>query len=106
MRGEEGRKWAWRERGKEKWVWRGERVYKNNYLPLLYYYICFRMSAAIAMGVMDFNTVLSNCILFTMSQAWQLGRAVSRARTTHNSMIDAVIEQQNGILLITGKVYR
>ncbi len=62
------------------------------------------MSAAIATGVMDFDTVLSKTVLFTMSQAWQLGRAVLRARHLHTSVVRAIVEQLNGMVLITGKV--
>lgn len=62
------------------------------------------MSAAIAIGVMDFHSVSSKMILFTMSQAWQLGRAVNRAINTHSSAINSIVEQQQGLILITGKV--
>lgn len=62
------------------------------------------MSAAIAIGVMDFRSVSSKMILFTMSQAWQLGRAVNRAINTHSSAINSIVEQQQGLILITGKV--
>lgn len=62
------------------------------------------MSAAVATGVMDYPTMLSKAVLFTMSQAWQLGRAVMRARLTHSPVLTAVAKQQNGLVLITGKV--
>ena len=46
------------------------------------------------------------CISFAMSQAWQLGRAVLRAQHTHTNVLDAITEQQKGIILLTGKVSR
>ena len=78
--------------------------------PLAYWvkghlhYFHFRMSAALATGVMDFSSVLSKMVLFTMSQAWQLGRAVQRAINSHASVVETIAEQQNGIVLILGKV--
>ena len=62
------------------------------------------MSAAVALGVMSLNEMLEKCVLFTMSQAWQLGRAVMRARVLHTDVILAVVEQQKGMVLMTGKV--
>lgn len=62
------------------------------------------MSAAIATGVMPFGSVLSHMVLFTMSQAWQLGRAVHRAVSTHSSVVNAIAQQQHGLVLIMGKV--
>ena len=62
------------------------------------------MSAAIAIGPMSFNEMLEKCVLFTMSRAWQLGRAIMRARVQHTDVIQAVVEQQNGMVLMAGKV--
>lgn len=62
------------------------------------------MSAAIVTGVMPFSSALSQMVLYSMSQAWQLGRAVQRAINTHSSVINAVVEQQRGLVLIIGKV--
>ena len=62
------------------------------------------MSAAVALGVMNLNEMVEKCVLFTMSQAWQLGRAVKRARALHTDIIHAVVEQQKGMVLMTGKV--
>lgn len=63
------------------------------------------MSAGVATAVMTFSEMLEKCVLFTMSQAWQLGRAVMRARIQHTNIIQAVCEQQKGMVLITGKVH-
>ena len=50
------------------------------------------------------SEVKEKCIFFTMSQAWQLGRAVLRAQHTHTNVLDAIKDQQKGTILITGKV--
>ena len=39
-----------------------------------------------------------------MSHAWQLGRVVLRAQHMHTNVLAAITEQQEGIILITGKV--
>ena len=62
------------------------------------------MSAALAMGVMDYSSVLSKMVLFTMSRAWQLGRAVQRANIMHSSITQSIVEEQEGMVLIIGKV--
>ncbi len=56
------------------------------------------------MGVMSYDEMMSKCVLLTMSQAWQLGRAVLRARATHTNVVQAVVEMQHGLILIVGKV--
>jgi DUF917 family protein len=53
---------------------------------------------------MTFKEMLEKSVLFTMSLAWQLGRAVMRARLQHTNVVEAVTNQQNGIILLTGKV--
>ena len=67
-------------------------------------FCCFRMSAAVAMTVLTFEQVLQHCVLFSLSHAWQLGRVVMRARNTHTNIAQAIVEQQNGLVLIVGKV--
>ena len=62
------------------------------------------MQAAISMGPMNLQEVLKCCVLFSMSMAWQLGRAVQRARNMHTSAIEAIVNQQYGTLIIVGKV--
>ena len=62
------------------------------------------MMTGVAFGAMTMSEVKEKCIFFTMSQAWQLGRVVLRAQHTHTNVLDAITEQQNGIILITGKV--
>ena len=53
---------------------------------------------------MTMSEMMNKCILFAMSQAWQLGRAVLRAQRTQTNVLDAITEQRKGIILITGKV--
>ena len=63
------------------------------------------------MGLMPFETIFSRMALFATSRAWQLGRAVQRALnvkddkdTMESRLINAIIERQQGILLIKGRV--
>lgn len=63
-----------------------------------------RMSCGISLGVLTLQDVLDKAIPLTMSMAWQLGRAVRRAQLSHSSVLEAVATQQNGIILINGKV--
>ena len=62
------------------------------------------MSAGVSTGVLTFQDVLNTAVLFSLSMAWQLGRAVKWARLTHNSVLQAIANQQHGIILVTGKV--
>ena len=64
----------------------------------------YSMSSGIATGVMDYPTMMSKAVLYTLSQAWQLGRAIMRARLKHSPLLTAIAEQQRGLVLITGKV--
>ena len=63
-----------------------------------------RMFAGISLGTFTLPDVLERCVLFSMSQAWQLGRAVLGARVTHSSILDTIVSQQHGTLIIAGKV--
>ena len=62
------------------------------------------MSSGVALALMTFKEMLEKSVLFTMSLAWQLGRAVMRARVQHTNVVEAVTNQQKGIVLLTGKV--
>ena len=49
--------------------------------------------------------VLKNCVLHTLSHAWQLGRAICRAKQSPcNIIIESIVNQQQGLLLLTGEV--
>lgn len=63
------------------------------------------MSCGICLGVLTLQDVLNTAVLLSMSMAWQLGRAVKRARVSHTSVLEAIAEQQNGVILIVGKVF-
>lgn len=57
------------------------------------------------MALMSIEDVLSKCVLLPYSKAWQLGRAILRTRALGDrSVIEAIIEQQEGSLLTLGKV--
>ena len=62
------------------------------------------MSCAVSTGVLTLQEVLNTTILFSISMAWQLGRAVMRAQTTHSDVLQAIATQQSGKILIVGKV--
>ena len=62
------------------------------------------MSSGVALCLMTFKEMMEKSVMFTMSLAWQLGRAVMRARVQHTNVIEAVTNQQNGLVLMTGKV--
>ena len=62
------------------------------------------LAAAISLGQMKHSEVLSKCVLLSLSRAWGLGRAVLRARREQRTPHEAVVESQNGRLLMTGKV--
>lgn len=71
--------------------------------PILHSYLPSKM-AGTTFGVMTMSEMKEKCIFFSMCWAWQLGRAVLRAQHTHTNVLDAITEQQNGIILIKGKV--
>ena len=56
------------------------------------------------MGVINFETVFLKMVVFATSKAWRLGRAVHRAMKMHSSVLEAIVEQQQGVVLLTGKV--
>ena len=64
------------------------------------------MSSGVALALMTCKEMLEKSVLFTLSQAWQLGRAVMRARVQHTNVVEAVTTQQKGLVLLTGKVYQ
>jgi DUF917 family protein len=67
---------------------------------------CVRMgmSCGISLCVLTLEEVLNKAIPLTMSMAWQLGRAVRRAQKCHTSVLEAISAQQNGTVLLVGKV--
>ncbi len=67
-------------------------------------FLVIRMSSGVTIGVLTLPEVLRFCVLHSMSQVWQLGRAIERAKSTHSSVIDTIVEQQQGTLIIVGKV--
>ena len=76
----------------------------NLITPIIRAFLLFRMSSGVAVALMTYKEMLEKSVLFTMSQAWQLGRAVMRARAQHTNVIEAVTTQQKGMVLLTGKV--
>ena len=56
------------------------------------------------MGAINFETVFLKMVVFASSRAWRLGRAVDRAMKMQSSFLEAILEQQQGVILLTGKV--
>ncbi len=72
---------------------------------LFHFLFLYRMSCGICLTPMSLEDVLSNCVLLSYSQAWQLGRVILRTRAIGGtSIVDAVAEQQKGTILLIGKV--
>lgn len=61
------------------------------------------MSCGICLSI-TLQQVLDWGILYSYSRAWRLGRCIKRAIQKHSNVVDAIVEQENGLLLITGKV--
>ena len=54
---------------------------------------------------MTLSDVHNNCVLHSLSRAWQLGRAICRAKQSPcNVAIEYIVTQQQGLLLLTGEV--
>ena len=63
-----------------------------------------RMTCGVCIPPLTLDEVFKVCILHSYSRAWQLGRCVMRERLAHGDLVGAIAKQQNGILLLTGKV--
>lgn len=63
-----------------------------------------RMTCGICLPPVTLDEMFKDCIIHSYSRAWQLGRCVMRARKSHSNVVQAIAKQQNGILLLTGKV--
>ena len=55
-------------------------------------------------GVLTLQEILNKTVLLSQSMAWQLGRAVRRAQINSSNILEAIVAQQNGTILIVGKV--
>ena len=74
------------------------------FTPIHTNFFLYRMSCGICLGVLTLQDVLNKAVLLSMSMAWQLGRAVKRAQVNHSDVLEAIATQQNGNILIVGKV--
>eukprot|EP00058_Branchiostoma_floridae_P018947 XP_002604436.1 hypothetical protein BRAFLDRAFT_79264 [Branchiostoma floridae] len=68
--------------------------------------VCVEMGcmAGVVFNLLTASEVRSTCILYSQSRAWRLGHTVLRAYKNGISPIQAVLQQENGRLLATGKV--
>ena len=67
-------------------------------------YLFHRMICGISAGVFTLQDVLNKTVVLSMGMAWQLGRAMRRAKLNHSSVLEGIAAQQNGTILIVGKV--
>jgi DUF917 family protein len=65
------------------------------------FYSCL---AGLACAPLTAEDLRKNTVMFSMSRAWRLGNAVKLAQKEKRCPVDAVLESQNGKLLISGKV--
>ena len=66
----------------------------------------YRCIAGLACAPLTSEDLQENTIRFSMSRAWLLGNAVKLARKEKRCPVKAVLESQNGKLLISGKVHK
>ncbi|CAB3981430.1 Hydantoin utilization A [Paramuricea clavata] len=59
--------------------------------------------AGLACAPLTAEDLRKNTVMFSMSRAWRLGNAVKLAQKEKRCPVDAVLESQNGKLLISGK---
>ncbi|XP_053401722.1 uncharacterized protein LOC123549025 [Mercenaria mercenaria] len=61
-------------------------------------------SGGMVLSHFDKDRVLSSTVQYSTSHAWRIGDTVLRARSENRSTVDAVINSENGKLLIYGKI--
>ena len=66
--------------------------------------LVFSCSAGVSIGSLTAQQLTTTTCLFTVSRAWHIGSALLTARQKHEDPVKAVIDSQNGVLLISGKV--
>ena len=55
---------------------------------------------------LTFNEVLNNCVMYSISKAWSLGRAVQRGRIAKADLVTTILDRAKGKLIISGKVVK
>ena len=60
--------------------------------------------AGLAMTPLTAEQISRTCVKFSMSRAWHLGYAVKTAQTQKRCPVQAILDVQNGKLLMSGKV--
>ena len=67
--------------------------------------VCFLRCLSGLSFIFDWKDVTEEkFILYSLSRTWRLGNAVLRARRDKVSPVERILQQENGKLLITGKV--
>jgi len=75
------------------------------------HYICmhvikftFRSICGCVGTPITFNEVMNNCVIYPISKAWCLGRAVQRGRIAKSDPVNAILDSVSGKLIISGMV--
>ena len=53
---------------------------------------------------LTFNEILSNCVIYSISKAWCLGRTVQRGRLAKTDLVNSILDSVRSKLIINGKV--
>ena len=53
---------------------------------------------------LTFNEVLNNCVIYSISKAWCLGRAIQRGQLAKTDLVDSILDSVRSKLIINGKV--
>lgn len=62
--------------------------------------------AGLTMAPLTREEIHKHTVMFSISRAWTLGNAVKMAQNEKQCPVKAILDSQNGKLLITGKVHR
>ena len=53
---------------------------------------------------LTFSEVLNNCVIYSISKAWCLGRAIQRGRLAKTDLVNSILDSVRSKLIINGKV--
>ncbi|XP_013405324.1 uncharacterized protein LOC106170126 [Lingula anatina] len=62
------------------------------------------LSAGLTMAPLNKDEMMKTTVLYSMSQTWRLGNSILCARKQKTSILDAVIQESGGKVLLVGKV--
>lgn len=64
-----------------------------------------RCAAGISLAL-SVDDVINQCPQYTFSRAWRIGNAVFSARECHSDPVQSLVEKENAMIIIAGKVCR